>query len=76
MVKAELTILFNDKDQLLHIDLDLLKREDYTDEEFELAQKIEESLILMIDLLKSDTRVKEKLRKIIKEKQSNNLTIK
>ena len=65
MVKAELTIEFT-KDDKLHIGLDLLKREDYTEEEFKVAQSIQESLLIMIDMLKGSGLAKETKRVIIK----------
>jgi len=50
MVKAELTIeLQNDKD--LHIGLDLLKREDANDIEFQIANTIQESLLVIINAI-------------------------
>lgn len=66
MVKAELTIEFSDRDQQLHISLDLLKREDYTEEEFQVAQNIQESLLMMIDILNNSGLSKEIKREIIK----------
>lgn len=67
MVKAELTIEFS-KENKLHIGLDLLRREDATEEEFQIAQSIQESLLLLIDLMKGNNVVKETKRQIIKDK--------
>lgn len=68
MVKAELTIEIN-KDSKLHIGLDLLRREDATEEEFQIAQSIQESLLAIIDLLKESALVKVIKREIIKDKK-------
>ena len=65
MVKAELTIEFTKQNQL-HIGLDLLKREDATDEEFAVAESIQESLLMIIDMLKGSGLAKELKREIIK----------
>jgi hypothetical protein len=66
MVKAELTIEFRDKDEQLLIGLDLLKREDWTEEEFQMAQSVQESVLMIIDMLKGSGLVKEVKREIIK----------
>jgi len=65
MVKAELTIEFTE-DKQLHIGLDLLKREDWKEDEMKIANTIQESLIIMVDLLKKTGRAEEIYREIIK----------
>jgi hypothetical protein len=65
MVKAELSIEFS-KDKQLHIGLDLLKREDWTEEEFTLAESLQQSLLMLIDIMKDTKLVEETKREIIK----------
>ena len=67
MVKAELTIQFT-KPTGLQIGLDLLKREDWTQEEFDIANNLQESLIAIIDMMTASGIAKEEKREIIKEK--------
>lgn len=67
MVKAELTIEFK-KDNKLHIGLDLLRREDATEEEFQVAQSVQESLLMIIDILKAGGFANEMKREIISDK--------
>lgn len=66
MVKAELIIEVTEDNQL-HIGLDLLKREDWKEYEMQIANTIQESLIIMIDLLKDTGQAEEIYRKIIKD---------
>lgn len=63
MVKAEMTIEYNDKEQL-HIGLDLLKREDWTEIEWQLANHLQTSLLAIIEVFKA-SGVKEIKREII-----------
>jgi hypothetical protein len=64
MVKAELTII--KKDDNLQIDLDLLKREDWTQEEWELANTIQEILLTSIKLITENSDAKLIKQEIIK----------
>lgn len=65
MVKAELSI--ETKNNQLNITMDLLKREDWKQDEWELANNLQESLIGIIDLVKASGLAKETKREIIKE---------
>lgn len=64
MVKAELTIEIDGENQL-RIGLDLLKREDWKEEEFKVANTIQESLLAIIELTKNSGLVRETYREII-----------
>ena len=64
MVKAELTIEFR-KDNL-HIALDLLKREDWTETEWALANTIQEILLTSIKMVTETTKAKLVKQEIIK----------
>lgn len=68
MVKAELTIKV-DEDDRVHIRLDLLKREDWKQDELQIADTIQKSLLKMIDLLKRGGQAKELKREIIEDKR-------
>ncbi len=68
MVKAELSLHINE-DDTLEITLDLLKREDWKEIEWELANSVQDALITIVktmDKLKVARLTKEK---IIKEQQ-------
>jgi len=65
MVKAELTIEY--KDEELYIGLDLLKREDWTNIEWQLANSLQESLLKLTGILKKSGKATETKQEIIKE---------
>ena len=68
MVKAELTIEIQ-KDDKLHIALDLLKREDAKNMEWQIAEVIQELLLSSIKIMtKEDPNILLK-QEIIKEKK-------
>ena len=64
MVKCELTI-HSPKDSKLHIELDLLKREDAKDLEWQLAEKIQDLILNLIEVFKA-TGAKEIKKEVIK----------
>ena len=67
MVKAEISIEFNKENQL-HIELDLLKREDWTEEEWLFANSLQETLLTLTEILKRSGHAQELKREIIKER--------
>jgi len=66
MVKAEITIEIN-KDNNLQLDLDLLKREDWKKDEYELAGIIQKILIDTINKIKRSGKVDEVKTETINE---------
>ena len=67
MVKVDIAIEIKE-DKTVRVEMDLLKREDWKEDEWQLAEILQETYIGIINLLEKSGLAKETFRKIIKEK--------
>lgn len=68
MVKAELSLHVNE-DDILEITLDLLKREDWKEAEWELANSLQDALITMVKTMDELKVARLTKQEIIKEQK-------